>query len=174
MKLIASLTAYLLAIVLANYLTDQYGLVSVGFGLMVTAGTFAAGFALVARDGVRETAGARWRWWIAAAIALGCGLSYFLASPQLALASAVAFGGAEVVDTVVYEWARRRGVVVGVLTSNAASAPVDTVLFLQLAGFPLTWSAVLGQFIAKYLWATLLPLAVAAVAFALRRRTVAT
>jgi uncharacterized PurR-regulated membrane protein YhhQ (DUF165 family) len=33
--------------------------------------------------------------------------------------------------------------------SSVVAAPVDTVLFLYLAGFAVTWQAVLGQFVVK-------------------------
>jgi uncharacterized PurR-regulated membrane protein YhhQ (DUF165 family) len=33
--------------------------------------------------------------------------------------------------------------------SSVVSAPVDTVLFLHIAGFGVTWQAVLGQFLVK-------------------------
>jgi len=36
-------TAFVAAIVLANWLTSRYGFVSVGLGLSATAGTYAAG-----------------------------------------------------------------------------------------------------------------------------------
>ena len=49
-RLTFAAAAYLLTVVAANWLTDRYGLVPVGFGLLVTAGTFAAGLSLVCRD----------------------------------------------------------------------------------------------------------------------------
>jgi hypothetical protein len=47
-----------------------------------------------------------------------------------------------------------------VLVSNVVAAPIDTVLFLALAGFGVTVAAVVGQFLAKVVWATLIPLTV--------------
>lgn len=170
----AALAAYVLSIVAANVLTDRYGMVAVGFGLVVTAGTFAAGAALLARDLLREAAGDRWRWWIAAAIAAGALLSWMLATPGLALASAAAFALAELVDTAVYEVARRRGWtrVQGILTSNAVSGPVDTFTFLWLAPlFPVTAAAMIGQTIAKWLWATCLPVCAYLIATTARSET---
>jgi hypothetical protein len=53
--------AFALSVVAANALTSAFGLVTLWpTGLMVTAGTFAAGAALVLRDGV-DTHGGRWR-----------------------------------------------------------------------------------------------------------------
>lgn len=157
MKLYISLTAYIAAIVAANYLTSHYGLVSVGWGFLVTAGTFAAGFALLARDFVQRYGNVRWS---LGAIAVGALLSWWLADPFIALASTVAFAGAELVDLLVFTPLRERGFFVAALTSNIVSAPIDTVLFLWVAGFPLTLAAVEGQFIGKVVWATLVPLAI--------------
>src|SRR2546426_2327420 len=50
--------AYLAAIVLANWATAAHGLVPAGFGLLVTAGTYAAGLTLAVRDAVQDAAGA--------------------------------------------------------------------------------------------------------------------
>lgn len=151
-----AVAAYVAAVVLANVVTERLGLVSVGFGLLVTAGTYAAGFALLARDFVHRFGG---RPWALAAIALGGVLSWALSSPALAGASTVAFVSAELIDLGVYEPIRRaKGFMQGALVSNIASAPVDTVVFLSLAGFPLTLETVGGQFVGKVLWATALPL----------------
>jgi len=150
--------SYITAVVLANVLTDRLGLVTAGFGLMVTAGTYAAGAALLARDFVHRYAGI---WFVLGCIAVAGVLSWLLASPALAVASTVAFTAAELVDLAVFTPLRDRiGFAGSALISNVVSAPVDTVLFLTIAGFPLTWQAVTGQFVAKVLWATLLPLAV--------------
>lgn len=147
---------YVGAIVAANVMTDRWGLVPIGFGLVVTAGTFAAGFALLARDFVHREGGLRL---VLAGIAAGSVISWVMASPALALASCVAFTVAELVDLAVFQWRRRGGgFVEAALVSNLVSAPVDTVLFLAIAGLPLTWQAVTGQFIAKIVWATVLPL----------------
>ena len=125
---------------------------------MVTAGTYAAGFALLARDFVHRHGNRNYAF---AAIALGGTLSWMLSSPALALASTVAFVSAELIDLGVYEPIRkRRGFIQGALTSNIVSAPIDTLVFLSIAGFPLTAETVGGQFIGKVVWATAVPLAV--------------
>jgi uncharacterized PurR-regulated membrane protein YhhQ (DUF165 family) len=152
-----AVAVYVAAVVLANVVTERLGLVSVGFGLLVTAGTYAAGFALLARDFVHRFGGRRWA---LGAIALGGAISWALSSPALAVASTVAFVSAELVDMGVYEPIRRaKGFIQGALVSNIVSAPIDTVVFLSLAGFPLTVETVVGQFVGKVLWATALPLA---------------
>jgi len=156
--LAVAIAAYVAAVVLANVVTERLGMVSVGFGLLVTAGTYAAGFALLARDFVHRFGG---RPWALAAIALGGVLSWALSSPALAAASTVAFVSAELIDLGVYEPIRRaKGFIQGALVSNIVSAPIDTVVFLSLAGFPLTLETVGGQFVGKVLWATALPLSI--------------
>ena len=168
MKLAASVSAYALAILTANYLTSSHGLVPVGFGLLVTAGTFSAGLALLARDFVHRYGGPSWA---VVAIAAGGLMSWLLATPALAVASTVAFVGAEVVDLAIYApICRRYGFAPAAITSNVVSAPLDTVLFLHLAGFGVTWGAVAGQFIGKVAWATLLPLALWMLASAVLRK----
>lgn len=150
---LAALTGYAAAIYGANHLTAHYGLVHVAPGLLATAGTFAAGAALLLRDAVHDTMG---RVWVLAGIAAGALLT-FATSPALAVASAAAFLAAELADMAVYSPMRSRGWARAVLASNTAGAVVDTLLFLWLAGFPITAAAVGGQMVGKLAWATLLP-----------------
>ncbi len=155
-KLISAIVVYVAAVVLANIVTDRMGLVTVGFGLYVTAGTYAAGFALLARDFVHRYGN---RWIAITAVLVGGGVSWLMASPALAMASVVAFLAAEFTDLAVYEPLRRtKGFVRAALVSNVVSAPVDTLLFLYLAGFPITAETAGGQFLGKVVWATLIPL----------------
>lgn len=144
------------SILLANMLTNEYGMVSVGFGLTATAGTFAAGAALLLRDAVQEAAG---KAAVIVGILLGAGLTYFVA-PGLAAASATAFLIAELADMAVYTPLRRLDWAVAVVASNVVGAIVDTFVFLHMAGFPVTPSGVGGQLVGKCVWATLIPLAV--------------
>lgn len=152
---IAALTAYITAIVAANWLTTRYGLVTVAPGLVTTAGTFAAGAALLLRDVVQDAAG---RAWVLAGIGIGAALTW-ATSPALAVASATAFLVAEVADMAVYTPLRDRGWARAVLASNTVGAIIDTLLFLTLAGFPVTTATVGGQLVGKLAWATLLPVA---------------
>ncbi len=148
----------------ANWATSRYGFIPVGLGLTATAGTYAAGLCLLARDWVHDTAG---RTAVLAAIACGAAASALMAGPRLALASATAFALGELIDLAVYQPIRRHGWIPAVLASNTAGAPVDTVLFLALAGFPI-WPAVPGQLLAKAT-ATLIPVAIVLACRALLR-----
>jgi hypothetical protein len=138
--------AYIATVVLANWLTEHYGLVPVGFGLLVTAGTFAAGATLLARNITQDLTG---RLVIIGLMLTGCALSWWLASPQLAVASAVAFALSESVDMGIYSPLRERGWSRAVMAASLVAAVVDTFVFLYLAGFPITADAVTGQLLVK-------------------------
>lgn len=145
--LAAVLAAALLGtVVVANWLVATFGLVAAGFGFMVPAGTYAAGLALGLRDGLDRVGGLRW---VLAAIGLGVLLSAVLATPALALASAVAFALGELTDLVVWRRLRRVGWRRALVASNAVGGLVDTCVFLPLAGFPVTFISVGGQFLVK-------------------------
>ena len=159
---------YLGTVVLANYLTAHYGFVPVGFGLAATAGTYAAGLAFVARDAVQDTLG---RAGVLAVLAVGAVLSWWLSTPQLAVASAAAFALSELVDMAVYTPLRRRGYVRAAVASNLIGSLVDTCLFLTLAGFGLTGLSVSGQLVGKA-WMTVATVALVVIARALLRNRV--
>lgn len=149
-----ALAAYIAAIAAANITTAHYGLVPVGFGLTATAGTYFAGLALMLRNQVQDWLGRRA---VLAAIVLGAGLSA-LTSPSLALASGTAFALGELADMTIYTPLRKRGWARAAATAAPFGALVDTVVFLGLAGFPLTAQGIGGQFAVKtaVTWATVL------------------
>lgn len=142
----AAVGAFIACVVLANWLTATFGLIPVGFGLVATAGTYAAGLTFVFRDLIHEAGGRRLA---VAAIASGAVLSWFVASPALAVASGVTFLVAELFDLAVYVPLRKRGLLIAVLASNVVGFTLDTFLFLYLAGFPITAPVVAGQLLAK-------------------------
>ncbi len=163
---VLAIAAYLFTIVAANWLTARYGFWPVGFGLAATAGTYAAGVAFVARDAVQDTAG---RATALVALAAGGVLSWFLATPQLAIASAVAFGLSELADMAIYTPLRKRGYVRAAVASNLVGSVVDTFVFLSLAGFGLAPLIVVGQLVGKA-WATLAVVGAVILARALLRQ----
>jgi uncharacterized PurR-regulated membrane protein YhhQ (DUF165 family) len=160
---IVTLTAYIATIPAANLAVAHLGIVPVGFGQAAPAGVYLVGLALVLRDLAREALG---RGAILAAIAVGTVLSFVLADPQLAIASAIAFAVAETMDFAVYEPLRERGLLAAMLASNAIGLLADSLLFLKLAFGSLTYLP--GQILGKT-WMTLA--AVAAIALIQRRRT---
>jgi hypothetical protein len=150
-RLVGVTVAYLATVVLANYATAVYGLVPAGFGMTVTAGTYAAGLALAVRDAVQDSAGTR----VALAlVVLGCVASALLANGQIALASGLAFLLAELLDMAVYTPLRRRGRRRALAVSGVVGALADSVMFLLVAGFPLTPASVGGQLLVKAVWVT--------------------
>lgn len=152
----AVFTAYLATIPAANWLITEYGAVPVGFGLVAPAGVYAVGLALVLRDLVREWSG---RAASLVAIVIGTLVSFWLADPMLAAASAAAFAVAESLDFAVYEPLRKRGLLVAMGASNAVGMLADSLLFLWLAFGSLAFLP--GQLVGKA-WMTVAALAVIA------------
>lgn len=125
--------AFVAVVIAANAATSHLGLVH-WLGLTATAGTWVAGFAFVARDYLHESGG---KWWVLGCILAGASISAAM-SPMVALASAVAFTLAEFADYAVYAPLRRRGYVRAAIASNVVGSVVDTLLFLVIAGFPMS------------------------------------
>lgn len=150
---VSAVVVYLGSVVLANWLTTRYGFVSVGFGVAATAGTFAAGGALVVRDVVQDAIG---RVGVFALIVIGALLSFLVAAAAIATASAAAFAVSETLDMLAYsplrtrgrfgDWWWRSAVTVGGLLGAVA----DTVIFLSLAfGLAAVPAALPGQLLGK-------------------------
>ena len=150
------------SILAANYVTTDYGFIPIGFGLEATAGTFFAGFALAARDAINDAWG---RLAVVIVILMGTVVSFLLAVPEIAVASAVAFLLAEFLDFAVYVPIRSRASfgdkkwALAVTASNVVGSIVDTVVFLGIAfGLSAVGPSFLGQAVGK-LYATVLYLA---------------
>ena len=153
----AAAAVFLACILAANYVTTEYGMVPVGFGLMATAGTYLAGLTFVLRDALQDAAG---NWAVMGLIVLGAALSYLVSDPFIALASGVAFLVSEVADLLVYTPLRKRGYIRAAVASNVVGSLVDTVLFLWIAGFPIQ-QAIAGQMVGKLAVTLVVVLAVA-------------
>ena len=150
--------AFLATIPVANWLIGNVGttcipngpcLLPVGFGLMAPSGVLMIGCALVLRDAVQQLLGIRW-----AFVAIACGiiLSATFAPPSLVIASAVAFGVAELLDLAVYTPLRQRNLPIAVLASGVVGAFADSIAFLWLAFGSLDFLA--GQWLGK-VWMSL-------------------
>lgn len=87
------------------------------------------------------------------AMAAAAVLSWYMASPVVALASVAAFSAGEVIDWLVYT-TTRRPMHARVLLSSAIGVPVDTVIFLGIIG-ALTPSLVSAQLASKWAAAVL-------------------
>lgn len=100
------------------------------FGLVAApSGVVFAGLSFTLRDVLQSIAG---RTVAILAILAGAAISAAI-SPTLALASAAAFAGSELVDTVVFTILETRGIGLAIVVSNGAAAAVDSVLFVGLA-----------------------------------------
>jgi len=177
---VVAITAVLVllgSIIAANYVTTDYGFIPVGFGLSATAGTFFAGFALAAHDAIQDAWG---RWSVVGVILAGTALSFAVSEPFIAIASATAFGLAELLDFGVYTPLRAKARLgdrrwaVAVASSNVVGAVTDTVVFLGLAfGASAIMPALPGQLVGKT-YATVLYLIIGAAAAAWWRNRQAT
>ncbi|MCO5118072.1 MAG: VUT family protein [Burkholderiaceae bacterium] len=165
------LAAFIATIPAANWLIQHVGttcipdgpcLVPVAPGLMAPSGVLLIGLALVLRDAIHASLGARWA---LAAILAGTAVSAVLAPPALVLASGAAFLVSELADFAVYAPLRRRYPAGAVLASGVAGAVVDSALFLGIAFGSLEYLP--GQVVGK-LWMSLLA-AIAIGALARRR-----
>jgi uncharacterized PurR-regulated membrane protein YhhQ (DUF165 family) len=102
------------------------------------------------RDLLHEALGGRG---VLGAIAAGAGLSWLLATPQIAVASVLAFTTSELVGSLVYGRLRYRSVLGAVLGSNFVGLGIDSVLFVPLAfgGVALVPCQILGKAVATVL-----------------------
>lgn len=107
-KKVFAFLAFMVTLPLANWLIGNVGvtcliggpcLIPVGFGLMAPSGVLVIGLALVLRDWLQELT--NWKW-SALAVVVGATLSYLVANPFIALASAMAFLTSEMLDLAVY------------------------------------------------------------------------
>lgn len=153
--------AYLACIPLANWMILHVGtmcvpggpcLIPVWPGIMSPSGVLVIGAAFTLRDLVQRRLGTLPAF---AAVVLGTSLSAFVASPELATASAVAFLISETVDLLVYSLLARRSFLMAVGMSNVIGLLLDSYLFLLIAFGSVEYMA--GQAMGK-LWMTLIAL----------------
>jgi uncharacterized PurR-regulated membrane protein YhhQ (DUF165 family) len=159
------LAAYIATIPAANWAAAEYPESDVGLGLVAPGGVHFVGIALVLRDLVRKLCG---RGVVLAAMGVGVVLSYWLADPRFAVASAAAFGIAETLDFFVYERLRKRGLMAAMGGSNLVGIVVDSVAFLLVAFGSLEFLS--GQVLGKFYWTLA---AIAVIATVERRRALA-
>lgn len=171
----ALVAAFLGCIWAANYVTGAVGTFPTGFGFEIAAGTWFAGLTLVIRDGINESF-RRPVPWVVMLVLIGAAVSYGFSPGAIALASALAFGVAELSDFVVYQRIRDHSRAQGVLVSGLVGAAVDTALFLSIAsdaveqasGHPVTTGLWAGQFAVK----AVLSIVVALIVLTRERRVV--
>lgn len=129
-RALAVYAAFIATIPAANWWLDRFGFWDIpGLG-PVASGVIFAGLAFVLRDVAQLLTN---RWWTLAAVACGVILSYWLADPFIATASAVAFGLSELLDLAIYTPLAERRFTLAVVLSSLAGGVADSALFLWLA-----------------------------------------
>lgn len=127
----AALAGFLASIPAANWWLDTYGFWDAPLLGPIPSGLWLVAISFCLRDLAQITVGRAWAW---AAIAVGGLLSWWLASPAMAVASAVAFLLAEATDALIFtKLERRTGFVGAVLISGVVASPVDSIVFLRIA-----------------------------------------
>ena len=121
---------YIVLIVLVNWAFTIIPPMDLPGGVKWPPVALLVGFVFVARDFAQREIGHR----VLLAMLVGVGLSYVMADPFVAVASAVAFLVSETVDWAVYT-VTRRPLSERILYSSLLGAPVDSAVFLGLIGF---------------------------------------
>ena len=142
-QMLGAMSVYVTATLLANYTFDAF--LPLGPWLLVNVGTLFFGVTFTQRDRVHRFGRRAVYAMILAAAALNVAVALSLATPLRYVAvSFLAIVVSEAADTEVYQRLIKRRWLVRVLSSNAVSAPIDTILFtvLAFAGAPFataTW-----------------------------------
>lgn len=126
-----ALLGFLLSIPFANWWLDTHGFWEAPVvGWMLPSALWVVGISFCLRDLAQLTLGRLWAW---GAIAVGAGLSWWLASPALAVASGVAFLVSETFDALIYTPLAERRFMVAVFLSGLVASFIDSALFLRIA-----------------------------------------
>jgi uncharacterized PurR-regulated membrane protein YhhQ (DUF165 family) len=140
---------YVALIVAVNYAFTVVPLVKLPDGTMWPPVALLVGLVFVARDFAQREAGHK----VLLAMLVGMVISYFMASPFVATASAAAFLISELVDWAVYTYTKRP-LSQRILFSSLLGAPVDSAVFLGLLSLlspvgitAMTASKLVGAFI---------------------------
>lgn len=120
---------YIALIVAVNYAFSVIPLVKLPDGTMWPPVALAVGLVFVARDFAQREIGHK----VLLAMLVGVAISYVMADPFVATASAAAFLVSELVDWAVYTFTKRP-LSQRVFLSSLFGAPVDSVVFLGIIG----------------------------------------
>lgn len=145
---------YLLLIPFVNWLFSWAPLLPLPDGGTWTPFTLFTGLVLVFRDFAQREIGNK----VLILLVVGAVLSFFLAPPQIAIVSALAFAVSELVDWMVYNTVKRP-LHQRIFISSLLAAPVDSTLFLFGANMVvpgvLTFWSVLASVLSKLAGAAL-------------------
>lgn len=120
---------YVLSIVAVNYGFTVVPLVHLPNGEMWPPMSLIVGFVFVVRDFAQREIGHK----ILIAMLIGGIISWFMATPEIAVASVVAFAVSEVMDWVIFSFTGYR-FSQRILLSSMVSTPLDSAVFLGLIG----------------------------------------
>ena len=118
-------TVYIALIVGVNYAFSVVPLVPLPDGSLWPPVSLAVGFVFVVRDFAQREIGHK----VLLAMLVGAGISYYMAGPAIATASAAAFLISELADWAVYSFTKRP-LSQRILLSSALGAPIDSAVFL--------------------------------------------
>lgn len=136
---------------IGNCVSDILCVIPVWKDIYAPSGVLAVGLGFTLRDLVQRNSSIKFTMMC---IIAGAILSAIL-SPQLALASGLAYLFSETLDLTVYTPLHKRNLFVAVIFSNLVGLVADSAIFLYLADIPFTFF--LGQIIGKS-WMILLSL----------------
>jgi len=122
--------AYIATIPFANWWLDRFVFWDVPWLGAVASGVIWAGLALCLRDIAQLLTN---KWATIPAILVGAAISYQIADPNIAKASAVAFLLSELLDWAIYTPLARRRFVAAVAASSVAGGALDSAVFLRIA-----------------------------------------
>ncbi len=147
------ITSYILLILCINVSFAHVPLVPLPGGELWPPLSLAVGFIFVVRDYAQRKVGHHVLW----GMLIGCVLSWYFATPKLALASAAAFAVSELTDWAVFTFTGK-SFAQRILLSSLVGAPIDSLVFLTLVGIAtpvafitMTLSKLVGAFIVFYL-----------------------
>ena len=124
-----SLITYILLIVGVNWAFSVTPVIPLRNGEVWAPLSLIVGFIFVVRDVAQRRVGHHILWGMLA----GCAISWKLASPGIALASAAAFALGELADWVIFTLTRRP-LSSRILLSSLIAVPLDSLTFLWLTG----------------------------------------
>ena len=140
---------YISLIVAVNYAFSVVPLVELPDGTMWPPVALAVGFIFVVRDFAQREIGHK----VLLAMLVGLVISYFMADPFVATASAAAFLVSDLVEWAVYSFTTGP-LALRILCSGLLGAPVDSAVFLGILGLlspvgiaAMTLSKLLGAFL---------------------------
>jgi uncharacterized PurR-regulated membrane protein YhhQ (DUF165 family) len=134
---------YIAAIVAVNWAFIVVPPIPIPGGALWPPVSLLVGFVFVLRDFAQREIGH----YVLAAMGLGVVASYFMASPEVAMASATAFVISELVDWAVYSFTGRP-LSQRILFSSLLATPIDSAVFLAMVGF-FSWVGVIAMTVSK-------------------------